>query len=272
LAGVETKLKPIPIWMAIASGEARFDRDTVRYAILDGRAAGGRLEGHGTARREQDRWRHAVVFKLEGSQMDLIYDQLRSERRFATGTLFSRGTLDLETAQGKQALPTLRGRLSVRFEGGSLSRYPALVRIFALLGTPVQLYRLPDLTREQMPYRLMSADFTVTDGIMHTENLLLDSDALRLSAVGKLRLADQTVDLNLAVRPFHALERGIRKLPLLGRILPEEQGLAVTYFRMNGPWADPHITLSPAKSLSKTVVDILLLPLRAPERVISPTR
>jgi hypothetical protein len=44
----------------------------------------------------------------------------------------------------------------------------------------------------------------------------------------------------------------------------------VTYFRMDGPWADPHISVSPVKSLSQTVVDILLLPLRAPERVISP--
>jgi uncharacterized protein YhdP len=116
----------------------------------------------------------------------------------------------------------------------------------------------------------MSADFTMTDGIMHTENLSLDSDALRLSGIGKVRLADQSVDLNLAVRPLHALERGLRKIPLVGRILPQEEGLVVTYFRMDGPWADPHISVSPVKSLSQTVVDILLLPLRAPERVISP--
>ncbi|MBI4590423.1 MAG: AsmA-like C-terminal domain-containing protein [Candidatus Rokubacteria bacterium] len=272
LARVEVKLKPVPIWVAVDSGEARFDNDGVQYTILQGAAAGGRLQGQGTSRRDGGSWRHALDFRLENAQLEPIYDQLQSERRWASGDLITHGSLAFETAPGLTALSTLRGRLSVTLEGGSLSRYPALVRIFGLLGTPAQPYRLPDLTRERMPYRQISAQFTLKDGVMETQNLLLDSEVVRVSGVGRVRLVDQSVDLDLGVRPLQVLEQGIRKIPLLGRLLPQEQSLIVTYFDMEGPWADPTISVAPVKSLSQTVVDILLLLIRAPERVISPSR
>ena len=121
-----------------------------------------------------------------------------------------------------------------------------------------------------MPYRRISADFDVVDGVMQTKNLLLDSEVVRVSGVGKVVLADQTVDLDLAARPLQVLEQGIRRIPLLGRLLPQEQSLVIAYFDMQGRWADPAISVAPVKSLSETVVDILLFLLKAPGRVISP--
>ncbi|MCZ7627266.1 MAG: AsmA-like C-terminal region-containing protein [Candidatus Methylomirabilis sp.] len=123
-----------------------------------------------------------------------------------------------------------------------------------------------------MPYRRISADITVKDGVLHTTNLLLDSEVMRLTAVGQMTLADQRVDLDLAVRPLQVLEQGIRRIPLLGRLLPKKQSLAVTYFDMKGPWDDPSISIAPVESLTHTVRDLLLLLLQAPKRVILPDR
>ena len=270
LSRVDVKLKPIPIWLSVASGEVRFDNDGLQYKVRDGAAAGGRLEGQGTGHRDGQRWRHTVDFRLDKAQMEPIYDQIQSDRRWASGDLFARGSLAFETAPDQSALTTLRGRVSLALDGGNLSSYPALVRIFGLLGAVAQPYRLPDLTRERMPYRRISADFDVVDGVMQTKNLLLDSEVVRVSGVGKVVLADQTVDLDLAARPLQVLEQGIRRIPLLGRLLPQEQSLVIAYFDMQGRWADPAISVAPVKSLSETVVDILLFLLKAPGRVISP--
>ncbi|MBI3626374.1 MAG: AsmA-like C-terminal domain-containing protein [Candidatus Rokubacteria bacterium] len=272
LTHVDVKLKALPVWITVGQGDVRFDTDSIQYAIREGAAGGGRLEGQGAARRQDGFWGHMVDFKLDKAQLEQIYDQLRTERRWASGDLFVRGSLAFDASPGQAVLPTLHGRLAVTLEGGSLARYPALVRIFGLLGTPAQPFRLPDLTRERMPYRRLSADFSVKDGVMETRDLVLDSEVVRVSAVGTVRLADQHVNLDLAVRPLQVLEQGIRKIPLLGRLLPQEQSLVVAYFDMEGPWADPSISMAPVKSLSQTVVDILLLLLRAPERVISPSR
>ncbi len=270
LAHADLKLKAIPIWIAVVRGEVKFDNDTVQYAVSEGSAAGGGLESQGGGRRRDGRWGHTLDFKLDKARMEAIYDELQTGRRWASGDLFARGSFAFDVLPGQAVLPTLQGRVALTLAEGSLSRYPALVRIFGLLGTPAQPFRLPDLTRERMPYRRINADFSVRDGVMETKNLLLESEVVRVSGIGKVVLSDQSVNLDLAVRPLQVLEQGIRRIPLLGRLLPQEQSLVVAYFDITGPWTDPSITVAPVRSLSETVVDILLLLLKAPARVINP--
>lgn len=272
LAHVQVKPRIIPIWISIETGEVTFDNDHVRYIVTEGTSAAGRLNGEGTARRQEESWHHTLELNLDKANLDAINDQLLPERRWVSGMLSTRATFAFDTAPNYATLPTLQGQLSLRLEDGSLSHYPALVRLLGLLGAPAQPYRLPDLTRERMPYRRLSADIAVKDGVMHTTNLLLDSEVMRLTAEGSMRLTNQYVDLDLAVRPLHVLERGIRKIPLLGRLLPKKQSLIVTHFDMEGPWDNPTITVAPVKSLSQTARDLLLFLLRAPWRAIAPSR
>lgn len=272
LAHVQVKPRIIPIWISVETGEVTFDNDRVRYIVTEGTSAAGRLKGEGTAQRAGESWRHALEFTVDHANLNLINDQLLPERRWVSGTLSTRTALAFDTTPNRATLPTLQGQISMRLEDGSLSHYPALVRLIGLLGAPAQPYRLPDLTRERMPYRRLSADITVQDGVMHTTNLQLDSEVMRLTAVGQMTLADQRVDLDLAVSPLRVLEQGIRRIPLLGRLLPKKQSLAVTYFDMEGPWDNPTITVAPVKSLSQTVRDLLRFLLLAPWRAIAPAR
>ncbi len=171
--------------------------------------------------------------------------------RWASGDFSVRGTLDFETGPGRPPLRTLAGTLSAALEGGSL-------------------FHLSDLARERMPYRRISTDFTVAQGVMETKNLVLDSEVVRVSGVGTVRIPEQTVEFDLGVKPLQALEGGIRKVPVLRRLLPESQGLAVVYFKLEGPWTAPKVSVAPVKSLSLTVVDLLLFLLRAPDRLLVP--
>jgi hypothetical protein len=272
LTRVQVKPKIIPIWISIETGKVVFDNDRVHYIVAEGTSAEGRLKGEGTAQRDGGSWHHRLEFNLDPASLDVINDQLLPERRWVSGTFSTRASLAFDTTPNRATIPTLQGQLSMRFKGGSLSRYPALVRLIGLLGAPAQPYRLPDLTRERMPFRRLSADITVKDGVMHTTNLLLDSEVMRLTAVGQMKLADQRVDLDLAVRPLQVLEQGIRRIPLLGRVLPREQSLGITYFDMKGPWDNPTISIAPVKSLNQTVRDLLLFLLLAPWRAIVPDR
>jgi uncharacterized protein YhdP len=226
----------------------------------------------GTAQREGESWHHTLEFNLDRASLDVINDQLLPERRWVTGTVSTRAALAFDTTPNRPTIPTLQGQISTRLQDGSLSHYPAMVRLIGLLVAPAQPFRLPDLTRERMPYRRISADVTIKDGVLHTTNLLLDSEVLRLTAVGQMTLADQRVDLDLAVRPLQVLEQGIRRIPLLGRLLPKKQTLAVTYFDMEGPWDDPSISIAPVESLSQTVYGLLRFLLLAPWRAIAPGR
>src|SRR5574337_272345 len=270
LTHIEIKPKVIPIWISIATGEITFSNDRVHYILAEGTSAAGPLKGEGTAQREGGSWHHTLGFDVDHASVDLINDQLLPERRWVSGTVSARAALAFDTAIDRATIPTLQGQLSVRLQDGSLSHYPAMVRLIGLLGAPAQPYRLPDLTRERMPYRRVSADIEVKNGVLHTTNLLLDSEVMRLTATGQMTLADQHVDLSLAVRPLQVLEQGIRRIPLLGRLLPKKQSLALTYFDMEGPWDDPTISMASVKSLRQTARDLLQLLLLAPWRTISP--
>jgi hypothetical protein len=271
LTRVQVKPKIIPIWISVDSGEVVFDNDRVRYIVAEGTSAEGRLKGEGTAQRDGGSWHHTLEFNVDHAQLDLINDQLLPKRHWVSGTLSTRASLAFDTTPNRTTISTLQGQLSMKLKDGSFSRYPALVRLIGLLGAPAQPYRLPDLTRERMPYRRINADMTVKDGVMRTTNLLLDSEVLRLTAVGQMTLANQHVDLDLAVRPLQVLEQGIRRIPLLGRLLPKQQSLAVTYFDMKGPWDSPTLSVAPVESLSHTVRNLLQLLLLAPWRVIAPS-
>ncbi|MBI4607373.1 MAG: AsmA-like C-terminal domain-containing protein [Candidatus Rokubacteria bacterium] len=270
LRGVEVRLRAVPLWLTVAAGDVTFGNDRVEYVLSEGLAVGGRLEGRGSSVRAEGRWRHTLELKLDRAQLDTVYDQLQLGSRWASGNLSLRGSLGFDTGPAISPLRTLGGNLSASIEGGSFSHYPGLVRIFGLLTSPAQPFRLPDLTRERMPYRRITADFRVAEGVMETRNLVLDSEVVRVSGVGTVRVSDHTLDLDLAVRPLQVLEGGIRKVPLLRRLLPESQGLAVVYFKLQGPWEAPKTTMAPVKSLSQTVVDLLLFLLRALDRLVIP--
>ncbi|MFQ5897879.1 MAG: AsmA-like C-terminal domain-containing protein [Candidatus Methylomirabilia bacterium] len=271
LREIAVKLKRIPIWFGVTSGEVHFTRHRVQYLLREGGTAGGRLEGDGSAFRvEGKRWRHTVELKLDQARVEELFDPLPALVRKVSGQLSLRESLTFETAPGLDPFQTLNGLLSMRLEGGSFSEYPALVRLFGLLSSAARPTVLPDLSRERMPFRHLSADFTIANGVMETRNLVLDSKVVRVSGIGTIALAEKRIDLKLAVRPLQVLEGGIRRLPLVGRLLPKEQSLSVVYVNLKGPWAEPKVSTAAGKSLGQTVVDLLLLLLRAPDRLLMP--
>ncbi len=272
LRGTEVRVKALPFWFAVKSGEVAFDNERVRYEVSEGTLAGGRLTGKGEARRAEGRWSHQVEFEVEKADLDRLVEQARLKSPFASGALFTRGSLAFETGGDRQPLSTVGGSVALKARDGNLSHYPALVRIFGLLSSPVQPWRLPDLTKEQMPYSRLAGEFTVSNGVMETKGLVLDSKVVRASAVGKVSLPDWSLDMDLAVQPLQVIERGIRNIPIIGRIIPKEQSLAVVYFDMTGPLADPQVIIAPVKTLGQSVVEVLLLLLRAPERLLLPER
>jgi hypothetical protein len=265
----EVRLHALPFWFSVGSGEVTFDNGRVRYDVSAGRVAKGRLVGKGEARRLESRWSHQVEFAVEKADLEQLLDQARLPR-FAQGEFFTHGSLTFETGGANPPLGTVAGSVALKASNGSLAHYPALVRLFGLLSSPAQPWRLPDLTTERMPYRRIAGEFVVTKGVMETKGLVLDSKVVRASAVGKVFLPDRSLDMDLAVQPLEVLERGIRKIPILGRVLPKEQSLAVVYFDMNGPLADPQVTVAPIKTLGQSVVEVLLLLLRAPDRLLLP--
>jgi len=135
--------------------------------------------------------------------------------------------------------------------------------------TDISLLFLPDsldLRGKGMPYRRFTGDLQIRNGIVRSENILLESPALRAGAVGQFDLAEETLDVTMAIRPFQTLDAVLSKIPVAGWILRGKDGnLVVAYARASGSIQDPKIEALPLKSIGGSLFGKLRERLDLPE-------
>ena len=121
--------------------------------------------------------------------------------------------------------------------------------------------KLPDLSKEGIRFRSISGDFAVQRGVFSTQNLIVDSDDLRMTGSGKIDVANDEIEFVLAVRPFAGIDTAINYIPLLGRgIAAIKNSFLVASFNIKGPIEDPTITPAPLSTMSEWVFGVLGIP------------
>jgi uncharacterized protein YhdP len=155
---------------------------------------------------------------------------------------------------------------------GRIGRYTVTAKILALLNV-AQLLDLkgPDLAAEGMPYERLTADIKIARGIARTDNLVLESRAIKVSAVGTVNLAEDTVDLTVAVRPFQNVDRILTNIPVAGWLLGgKEKSIIVAYYHVTGSLRDPQVAAVPLKSVGRNIFGIFRNLLEIPEALTGP--
>jgi hypothetical protein len=92
---------------------------------------------------------------------------------------------------------------------------------------------------ENIPFDSISLDLNVKTGILHTENYILKSPIVVLSAVGNYDLPAHRMDFVVAASPLSAHKKFIEYIPLVNRVLGEE--LLTLFFEVKGPFNDPKV-------------------------------
>jgi uncharacterized protein YhdP len=155
---------------------------------------------------------------------------------------------------------------------GLIGRYTVAAKILAILNLADMVEAQgSDLNSRGMPYQQITADFKIERGRARTENLVLKSPAMRMTALGSINLAGKTVDMAVGVQPFQNLDWIISKIPVAGWLLGgKEQSVVVAYFQVSGPLSDPQVSPIPVKSVSRNVFGILRNLLELPESFRGP--
>ena len=94
---------------------------------------------------------------------------------------------------------------------------------------------------------------------------------MNVNAVGQVNLAEDTVDLTVAVKPFQNLDRIITRIPIAGWLLGgKEESLVVAYYQVTGPLRDPQVTPISSKSVARNIFGIFRNLLEIPEALSGP--
>lgn len=162
------------------------------------------------------------------------------------------------------------GGVYFQIRQGTLRKFRGLAQIFSLLNVS-QIFsgRLPDMDREGMPFNLMEGSFQLRDGLVHSDDLKIISEAMNMSIVGKHNLRDETVDMILGVMPLRTVDKVVSSIPIAGWILAgEDRAVLTAYFRVEGATESPSVSAIPVNSISSTVLGVFRRTLGLPEKLI----
>jgi AsmA-like C-terminal region/AsmA family/Protein of unknown function len=191
------------------------------------------------------------LLKLLGPKAGVITGEAR-----VTGTI--RG--DGKNPHG--LYPTLDGKVDVLLENGRIfkSEERAVWKIISILNLPAVLQGKVDLEKDGLPYNKISAKLLVRNGLFETENLIIDSPIVKITAAGNYDLPTDQIDMVWAVSPFGSYSQFLKTIPLFGRLFAgDRKGIATALFSVKGSIEDPEVTYLPMKSFATGVTGLAQL-------------
>jgi autotransporter translocation and assembly factor TamB len=252
-------------------GTAALETGRVRLQEFRGRIAGGALQGTGEASWRGDDWTLQCTFQEDGGRAEQILAGLFQGHEI-TGFLSLGGTLASQ-GQGAQGFwPNLDGALKLALRDGQLGRQTLMVRLLSLLDVAQLLDpKALALSSQGIPYRRLTADIQIEDGLARTENLLLEGPAFMLTAHGQINLVNEVVRMDIAVKPFQTVGRLVTKIPVAGWLLGGKDGSVIAaFYRVTGTLSNPSVESLPLQSVGRNVFGAFRRLLDLPEALPGP--
>jgi uncharacterized protein YhdP len=163
---------------------------------------------------------------------------------------------------------SLDGKLRLELENGVIERGNILAKIFSILNVSQWFWgRLPDLKTKGLPYHNITATILVKGGVASTEDFLVDSDAIRITLVGKVDVGKNLIDATIGVHPLVAIDMVLSHLPIAGYIITGKDKAFLSYiYEVKGDMDDPKIEAVPIKGLGENFLGIIQRLLETPMR------
>jgi hypothetical protein len=171
---------------------------------------------------------------------------------------------------------SLEGSFRFEIEDGVIERFNILSKIFSILNVSQLLKgRLPDLKTKGLPYHQILANFYVKGGVASTDDFLVDSDAMRITLLGKVDLGKNSIDVRVGVHPLVTIDTILSNVPIAGYILTGKDKAFISYFyEVKGNLDDPKIEAIPLKSIEEpswgVIKRLLETPLKPFQKTPSP--
>jgi hypothetical protein len=160
------------------------------------------------------------------------------------------GKLDLEAhimaqGAGEELGKSLHGKVEGSATNGRINRFGLLVKLFSFLKLTGTIMHLPSITKEGFPYKSMTINGEIENGILMIDEYVLNAPSMRLTSNGAVDILEGKLDLEVDVMPFKVISK-IVSVPV----------------KVTGDINDPHISYIPGRGLLKKTKGVLLAPVK----------
>ncbi|HKY72501.1 MAG TPA: AsmA-like C-terminal domain-containing protein [Nitrospira sp.] len=261
-------------------------RITIQDGVLDldrlsGQSTNGDIAGRVVVQLPRGEPAEAEIsLRATGLLVEDIYRLAGPKQGGVTGEARVTGTVRGHGRNPHGIYPTLSGKTDLLLENGRIfkSEERAIWKIISILNLPAVLQGKVDLEKEGLPYNKITATVTMRNGLFETENLIIDSPIVKITAAGNYDLPTDQVDMVWAVSPFGSYSQFLKTIPLFGRLFAgERKGVATAMFSVKGAIEDPEVTYMPMKSfatgvtgLAQLAVDLLKNTVMLPIDLVTP--
>jgi uncharacterized protein involved in outer membrane biogenesis len=242
--------------------DASIDHRVWRLTNLTAKSAGGTIQGVTTIFDRPATLGVATEPKVQGVPVQSFLKWFDITNTEMTGSVTLAGKLETVGKNDVERKQNLNGAFNMKIEDGTINRMRIVVQILNLLDLSRWFtFQLPDLTKEGIRFRAITGDFKVVKGVYLTENLVVDSNDLRMTAAGKIDVPKNELDLIVAVRPFAGIDTALNYIPLLGRgVAAIKNSFLVASFNIQGSIDNPTITPAPLGTLTEWFWGVLGIP------------
>jgi hypothetical protein len=203
-----------------------------------------------------------ISLRATGLPVEDVLKLFGPKAGIATGEARMTGTIRGHGRNPHGLYPTLNGKVDLLIEDGRIlkSQERAIWKIISILNLPAVLQGKVDLEKEGLPYSKITATILVQNGLFETENLIIDSPIVKITAAGSYDLPTDQVDMVWAVSPFGSYSQFLKTIPLFGRLFAgDRKGIATALFSVKGSIEDPDVTYLPMKSFATGVTGLAQL-------------
>jgi uncharacterized protein YhdP len=237
------------------------------------KGAGGDVWGEGWIEPTESGVRFEINPRLSNLETETFLraflQKAREEKVEVTGRIhIDKVALKGEGDDFQRVKESLKGSLRVEMENGVIERFNILSKIFSILNVSQLIKgRLPDLKTKGLPYHQIIANIDVKDGIASTDDLIVDSDAMRITLVGKFDLGKNLVDVKIGIHPLVTIDSVLSSVPIAGYILTGKDKAFLAYvYEVKGDLNNPTIEAIPFKSMGEGFWGIIKRLLETPLR------
>ncbi len=160
-----------------------------------------------------------------------------------------------------EALRGLSGKISLDARKGRIQNLEGYAALLNVLNARVTAKK-----SNGIEFDFFGGDVEINRGVAVTHNLKLDGSQIKALAAVKTDLVAEKLAGEVKVMPLQLVDAAVKAIPLLGRILAggKTGGLLETYFKLEGTYSHPQITLLKNKTLLGKPLSVVKETLKLP--------
>lgn len=208
---------------------------------------------------------------LENQPIDKLISEAGFNDTGIKGTLAINTSLNIKGAKKNHVATNLYGKIDdLTITQGLLKHSMIFPRILESLNFPDKFMERPEGMKDENGFYFHSLQGTglIEKGVLKTEEFVMKSPAFNAVGSGEENLDLKTHNIRLLVQPLGNLDFILSHIPIVGRILVEDNETLFTVgYDVTGPWSKPKMVIVPTENL-KGLLGVFKRALLTPIRII----